>query len=120
MGSGRAWATLRYEEGREVDKKIHRPWREEGLQGRVRSPRKRAGVSSIPLVAADAPEVLSAIDFPFDSTVDGKAIKIASMIDEYTRESLLNLVERSITAERLVAEFETVWPPPAARRRCCG
>jgi len=26
-----------------------------------------------------------AIDFHFDSTVDGKAIKIASMIDEHTR-----------------------------------
>jgi hypothetical protein len=30
-----------------------------------------------------------AIDFQFDSTVDGKAIKIASMIDEHTRVSLL-------------------------------
>ena len=43
-----------------------------------------------------------AIDFQFDSTVDGKAIKIASMIDEHTRVSLLNIVERSITGERLV------------------
>ena len=37
-------------------------------------------------------------------STDGKAIKIASMIDEHTRLSLLNLVERSITAERRVAE----------------
>jgi len=42
--------------------------------------------------------VVWAIDFQFDSTTDGKAIKIASMIDEHTRLSLLNLVERSITA----------------------
>jgi hypothetical protein len=28
----------------------------------------------------------------------GKAVKTASMIDEHTRESLLHLVERSITA----------------------
>ena len=73
---------------------------------RVHSPRKRAGVSSIPPVEADAPKVVWAIDFQFDSTIDGKAIKIASMIDEHTRESLLNLVERSITAERLVDELE--------------
>jgi chromosomal replication initiation ATPase DnaA len=53
------------------------------------------------------------LDFQFDSTIDGKAIKIASMVDEHTRESLLNLVERSITAERLVAELERVF---AARR----
>jgi hypothetical protein len=50
-----------------------------------------------------------ALDFQFDSTIDGKAIKIASMIDEHTRVSLLHLVERSITAERLVAELEGVF-----------
>ncbi len=102
-GFRRAWAALRYDERREVNKKkVHRLWREEGLQVRVHSPRKRAGVSSIPPVEADAPKVVWAIDFQFDSTIDGKAIKIASMIDEHTRESLLHLVERSITAERLV------------------
>ena len=109
-GFRRAWAALRYDERREVNmKKVHRLWREEGLQVRVHSPRKRAGVSSIPPLAADAPNVVWAIDFQFDSTIDGKAIKIASMIDEHTRESLLDLVERSITAERLVAEFEQVF-----------
>ena len=61
-----------------------------------------------------------AIDFQFDSTIDGKAIKIASMIDEHTRESLLNVVERSITAERLVDELEKVFaaaggPPKVLR-----
>ena len=107
-GFRRAWAALRYDERREVNKKkVHRLWREEGLQVRVHSPRKRAGVSSIPPIEADAPNVVWAIDFQFDSTIDGKAIKIASMIDEHTRESLLHLVERSITAERLVAELES-------------
>ncbi len=120
-GFRRAWAALRYDERREVNKKkVHRLWREEGLQVRVRSPRKRAGVSSIPPVDADAPNVVWAIDFQFDSTIDGKAIKIASMIDEHTRESLLHLVERSITAERLVIELEDAFaaaggPPKVLR-----
>ena len=105
-GFRRAWAALRYDERREVNKKkVHRLWREEGLQVKVNSPRKRAGVSSVPPIEADAPNVVWAIDFQFDSTTDGKAIKIASMIDEHTRLSLLNLVERSITAERRVAEL---------------
>jgi putative transposase len=109
-GFRRAWAALRHDEGHEVNvKKVDRLWREEGLQRRVHSPRKRAGVSSIPLVVADAPKVVWAIDFQFDSTVDGKAIKIVSMVDEHTRESLLNMVERSITAERLVDELEWVF-----------
>ncbi|WP_420213934.1 IS3 family transposase [Mycolicibacterium phlei] len=120
-GFRRAWATLRYDEHREVNKKkVHRLWREEGLQVRIRSPRKRAGVSSAPPVKADAPKVVWAIDFQFDSTVDGKAIKIASMIDKHTRESLLNIVERSITGEHLVAELTKVFaahggPPKVLR-----
>jgi hypothetical protein len=48
-GFRRAWAALRYDERREVNKKkIHRLWREEGLQVKVVSPRERAGVSSVP------------------------------------------------------------------------
>jgi putative transposase len=109
-GFRRAWAVLRHDEGREVNKKkVHRLWREEGLQVPVRSSRKRAGACTTPQVAADAPKVVWALDFQFDSTIDGKAIKIASMIDEHTRESLLHLVERSITAERLVDELEVVF-----------
>ncbi|MCV7036683.1 IS3 family transposase [Mycobacterium heckeshornense] len=109
-GFRRAWAALRHDEGREVNKKkVHRLWREEGLQRRAYSPRKRAGVSSAPQVVADAPKVVWAIDFQFDSTIDGKAVKIASMVDEHTRESLLNIVERSITGERLVDELERVF-----------
>jgi HTH-like domain len=34
-GFRRAWAALRYDERREVNKKVHRLWREEGLQVRV-------------------------------------------------------------------------------------
>ena len=109
-GFRRAWAALRHDEGAEVNKKkVHRLWREEGLQVRAQSPRKRAGCSSAPRIDADAPKVVWALDFQFDSTVDGKAVKIASMIDEHTRESLLHLVERSITAEKLVAELENVF-----------
>ncbi|GAB36457.1 putative transposase, partial [Gordonia otitidis NBRC 100426] len=36
-------------------------------------------------------------------------IKIASMVDEHTRMSLLNIVDRSITAERLIEELEKVF-----------
>jgi hypothetical protein len=60
-------------------------------------------------VVGDAPKVLWALDFQFDSITEGKAIKIASMVDEHTRESLLHLVERSITAERLVGALESVF-----------
>jgi putative transposase len=62
-GFRRAWAALRYDEGRVVNKKkIHRLWREEGRQAKTRSPRKRPGLSSVPPIGADAPNVVWAID----------------------------------------------------------
>ena len=101
-------------------KRVRRLWREEGLQVRAYSPRKRAGQSSVQMVAADAPKVVWALDFQFDSTVDGRAVKIASMVDEHTRESLLHLAERSITTEHLVTELQRVFaatggPPKVLR-----
>jgi len=81
-GFRRAWAALRHDEGRQVNKKkVHRLWTDEGLQRRVHHSRKRSGVSSVPQIEADAPKVVWALDFQFDSTIDGKAIKIASMVD---------------------------------------
>ena len=47
-----------------------------------------------------------AVDFQFDSTTDGRPIKIVSIIDEHTRECLGGMVERSITGEHLSAELD--------------
>jgi len=93
--------------------------RAEGLQVRVRSPRRRAGTSPVASVVADVPKVLWAIDFQFDSTVDSNAAKIASMTDKHTRLSVLNIVERS-AGERAIAELATFFaaaggPPKVLR-----
>jgi putative transposase len=42
-------------------------------------------------------ESILAVDFQFDATTDGRPIKIASIVDEHTRECLSGLVERNIT-----------------------
>ena len=47
-----------------------------------------------------------AVDFQFDSTTDGRPIKIVSIVDEHTREGLGGLVERSITGDRLIDELD--------------
>jgi transposase InsO family protein len=57
-------------------------------------------------VTADAPNRVWAVDFQFDSTTDGRPIKIVSIIDEHTRECLGGMVERSITGEHLTEELD--------------
>lgn len=49
------------------------------------------------------PNTLWALDFQFDSTIDGRQVKLLNIIDEYTRECLAIVVEHSIDAERVVA-----------------
>ena len=46
---------------------------------------------------ADAPDKVWAVDFQFDSTTDGRPVKIASIIDEHACECLGGLVRRSKT-----------------------
>ena len=108
-GFRRAWAALRYDERREVNKKkVHRLWREEGLQVRVHSPRKRAGVSSIPPVEADAPGVVWAIDFQFDHhRWQGDQDRLD---DRRTHPRVTDACGGAVDpAERLVAELEGVF-----------
>lgn len=94
-GFRRAWADLRAEGWVVNRKKVQRLWREEGLRVSTRRIRKRAGASTTPIADAGAPKVVWAIDFQSDSTTDGRKFKIASMVDEYTRQSVLNIVDRS-------------------------
>lgn len=96
-------------------KKIQRLWRAEGLRVPVRRRRKRLGASTVTEVTADAPNRVWAIDFQFDATDDGRPVKIVSIVDEHTRECLGGLVERSITADRLIDELDRI----AAIPRCC-
>lgn len=88
-------------------KKLQRLWREEGLRVPVRRRRKRLGASTAADTAkADAPNKVWAVDFQFDSTTDGRPVKIASVIDEHTRECLGGLVARSITGDDLINELD--------------
>jgi putative transposase len=58
------------------------------------------------MVIADAPNRMWAVDFQFDSTTDGRPIKIVSIIEEHTRECLGGMVERSITGEHLISDLD--------------
>lgn len=98
-GFRRAWAHLRHDLSLSVNKKkVHRLLKEEGLQVRIYHPRQRTGVSSTPQIEADAPKVVWAIDFQFDSTVDGKAIKFC--IDDRRTHEIVGAQHRGAVDHR--------------------
>jgi putative transposase len=90
-------------------KKVQRLWREEDLRVPQRRRHKRTGTTTTTnLPTAKAPNKVWAVDFQFDATTDGRPIKIASIIDEHTRECLGGLVARNITGDDLIDELDRI------------
>jgi transposase InsO family protein len=87
-------------------KRIQRIWKHEGLK--VAQPRKqkraRWGGSENSCVRRRAEYIghVWSWDFIHDQTSDGQALKILSLVDEFSKECLLLLVARNITAEHVI------------------
>lgn len=110
-GYRRAHAVLCREGHRLNRKKVQRIWREEGLRvPPKRHKRQRLGISSTPAerLTATQPNHVWALDYQFDVTSFGRTIKILHVTDEFTRESLCDLVAYSIDADATVAALDAV------------
>jgi putative transposase len=55
------------------------------------------------MAGAERPNHVWAIDFQFDETADLLRLKLANIVDEYTREALAMRVGRSCTAEGVIS-----------------
>jgi transposase InsO family protein len=89
-------------------KRVERIWRSEGLKVPQKQP-KRARLwlndgSCIRLRPEHKDHVWS-YDFVMDRTSDGKAFRMLTILDEYTRECLSILVKRSITSQNVLEEL---------------
>ena len=93
-GYRRAWALLQRNGERVNVKRVHRLWRETGLGLPRRRPRKRVkNPVQMPLKAL-YPNHVWTYDFMQDATEDGRKLKILTVVDEHTRESVAIGVER--------------------------
>jgi putative transposase len=106
-----AWGVVR-EEGWAVNRKrIQRLWREEGLRVPQRKRKRlRLGESTVPAVRlrAERPNHVWALDFQFDTTTDGRTLKLLHVVDEHTREALAIRVARSIDADHTVRVLDRI------------
>lgn len=100
-------------EGWPVNKKrVHRLWREAGLQiPQKQRKRRRLGSSEngCTRLKASYPNHVWSIDFLFDTTEDGRQLKFMPVVDEYTRECHAIDVSRSIKAERVVETLDRLF-----------
>ena len=110
-GYRRAHAVLRREGYLVNRKKVQRLWREEGLWVPAkRRKRQRLGDSTTPAdrLRAERPDHVWALDYQFDVTATGRVIKVLHVVDEFTRESLADLVDHSIDADATVACLDKI------------
>lgn len=104
-GYRRVAALLRAEGWRVNNKRVRRLWRREGLKIPRRVKKKRrlghTGNGCTRRRAVRPNEVWS-YDFIFDQTADGRRLKILPIVDEFTRECVVMLVGRRLTAKEVI------------------
>lgn len=101
-------ALLRREGWRVNRKKVQRLRRAEGLQGQVAKKKKtRRGASSTePPVSAQEPNAVWSWDFIFDTTENGRSIKILSIVDEASRFCIDLNVNRKMGSQQVRAALD--------------
>lgn len=88
-------------------KRVRRLWREEGLATKPKTSRKVRTGASIPM-QAEYPNHVWTYDFVFDQTLEGTTLKILTLTDEFTRQSLALRVAESFTSLEVKAVLQGV------------
>lgn len=95
-GYRRIWALLRREGWKVNVKRVWRLWKKERLQVRKRKRRKRQKRTGFFPSKAKAPGHVWCVDFVADRLSHGGGLRMLTVVDEFTRESLAIRVERSL------------------------
>lgn len=104
-GSVKAWVYLRRQGSQASRNRVHRLWKQERLQVKKRSGKKKKPKDkqdTLPLVALHPGHVWS-YDFRFDATKKGTRLKILTVGDDFTRECLAIVVATSLPSAKVIA-----------------
>ena len=82
-------------------KRTYRLYRDEGLAVRTKKRKRLAGRERVPLVAPERRNQRWSMDFVSDSLCSGRRFRVLNIVDEYTRESPGQLVDLSISGQRV-------------------
>ena len=108
-GYRRLTVLLRRDGFRDNHKRIHRLYRAEGLQVRQRRRRKQRlarGLSQPP--APVQPNERWSLDFVHDRLVNGRTLRLLTIVDDYTRECLWIEVDTSLSGPRVTRVLDWV------------
>lgn len=83
-------------------KKTYRLYREEGLLVRTKKRKRLSGRERLPLSVPQRRNQRWSMDFVCDSLCSGRRFRVLNIVDDHTRESPGQLVDLSISGERVV------------------
>lgn len=86
-------------------KRTYRLYREEGLQVRTKR-RKKLTRPRVPLAVPSATNERWSVDFVSDQLANGRRFRIFNVVDDYSRECVLQVVDFSISGLRLASELD--------------
>jgi putative transposase len=91
-------------------KRTYRIYREEGLQVRTKR-RKKLTRPRLPMLVPDRANERWSIDFVSDQLANGRRFRILNLVDDFTRECVLQIVDFSISGQRLMRELDQLSRP---------
>ena len=107
-GYRRLHVLLRREGMRVNHKCVERIYREEGLSLRRRKQKRAAGVRAETWLAATRPDQRWSLDFVSDALWWGRKLRMLTVVDTYTRESLAIEVDTSLSGARVARVLDRV------------
>ena len=109
FGYVRIWIMLRREGWPDNKKRIHRLYRLEGLQVRMRARRKkRLSLRRGVVPPASGRDQAWSMDFVHDQLVTGRVFRVLTVIDQWSRESVLMEANVALTGQSVVDALETL------------
>ncbi len=107
-GYRRITALLKQQGWKVNHKRVERIWRKEGLKVPKRQPKRGRlwlNDGSCVRLKPEHKDHVWSYDLMMARTAEGKAFRILTLIDEYTRESLAILVDRRITSQNVIDQL---------------
>lgn len=85
-------------------KRTYRIYREEGLQVRTKK-RKKLVRPRVPLAVPDRVNERWSMDFVSDQLANGRRFRVLNVVDDFSRECVLQVVDYSLSGERVAREL---------------
>jgi putative transposase len=85
-------------------KRTYRIYREEGLQVRTKR-RKKLTRPRVPMLVPDKVNQRWSMDFVSDQLANGRRFRVLNVVDDYSRECVLQVVDTSISGQRVAREL---------------